>query len=225
MPEDDGEPDCRDDRDRAGNRLRIGDVERDAAIEVLRTAAGEGRITVEELDDRMELIAIARFPDDLDRVLADIVTELPSERSTIELSGAREGVTPETHAGELPGNREVLRSPWTGLTRQGRWPVKPYLRCEPAGVLLELNFLEVITDLEIIDIDVAARTGTLKLIVPDSWGVDSTGLARSPISVTTFKANETAQEGHPTIRVRGSIGSGAFIARGPNFRQRRRLRK
>lgn len=219
MPEDDRHPDHR------GQSVRIGDVERDAAIEVLRMAAGEGRVTVEELDDRMELIAVARFPADLDRVLADIVTELPSEHSGTVVSGTQDGSRMETRPGESPGNREVLRSPWTGLTKRGRWPVKPYLRCEPAGVVLELNFLDVDTDLEIIDIDVAARTGTLKLIVPDSWGVDPTGLARSPISVITFKANEFAQEGYPTIRVRGSIGSGVFIARGPGFRQRRRMKK
>lgn len=222
VSEDDRHRDHPDHRDRA---VRIGDVERDAAIEVLRTAAGEGRITVEELDDRMELVAVARFPADLDRILADIVTELPSENSGTAVSGTPDGSRMETRPGESPGSREILRSPWTGLTRRGRWPVKPYLRCEPAGVLLELNFLDVVTDLEIIDIDVAARTGTLKLIVPDSWGVDSTGLARSPIAVITFKANESAQEGYPTIRVRGSIGSGVFIARGPGFRQRRRMKK
>lgn len=219
VPEDDRHPDHR------GQSVRIGDVERDAAIEVLRMAAGEGRITVEELDDRMELIAVARFPADLDRVLADIVTELPSEQSWTVVRGTPDGLPIETRLGESPGNREILRAPWTGLTKHGRWPVKPYLRCEPAGVLLELNFLDVDTDLEVMDIDVAARTGTLKLIVPDSWGVDSTGLARSPISVITFKANESAQEGYPTIRVRGSIGSGVFIARGPNFRQRRSMKK
>lgn len=219
VPEDDRRPDCPD------HRIRIGDVERDAAIEALRTAAGEGRITVEELDDRMELVAVARFPVDLDRVLADIVTELPSELSGTVVRRTPDDSAIETRPGEAPGNREILRSPWTGLIRQGRWPVQPYLRCEPAGALLELNFLEVVSDLEIIDIDVAARTGTLKLIVPDSWGVDSTGLARSPIAVITFKANESARDGYPTIRVRGSIGSGVFIARGPSFRQRRRMKR
>lgn len=219
MPEDDRRS------DHPNHRVRIGDVERDAAIEVLRTAAGEGRITVEELEDRMELVAVARFPTDLDRVLADIATELPSEQSGTTVRGTTGGTSSEALPGESPGNREVLRSPWTGLIRHGRWPVKPYLRCEPAGVAIELNFLEVETDLEVIDIDVAARTGTLKLIVPDNWGVDFTGLARSPIAVITFKANEAAQDGHPTIRVRGSIGSGVFIARGPNFRQRRRMRR
>ncbi|HJA61959.1 MAG TPA: hypothetical protein H9788_12810 [Candidatus Brevibacterium intestinavium] len=49
-------------------------------------------------------------------------------------------------------------------------------------------------------------------------------MARSPIAVVTFKANEAAREGSPTIRVRGSVGSRVFIARGPNYRQRRRLR-
>lgn len=34
--------------------MRIGYPERDAAIETLRTAAGEGRIMLDELEERME---------------------------------------------------------------------------------------------------------------------------------------------------------------------------
>ncbi|WP_193070964.1 DUF1707 domain-containing protein [Brevibacterium sp. FME37] len=216
MPEDNGRHD---------HAVRIGDAERDAAIEVLRTAAGEGRITVEELDDRIEVVAVARFAVDLDHVLADIVTTLPSDHLGMLVRGAPDGARSEARPGESPGNREILRPRWTGLTKDGRWSVRPYLRCEPAGVLLELNFLEVVTDLEIIDIDVSARTGTLKIIIPDSWGVDSTGLVRGPIAVIRFRANESAQEGNPTIRVHGNIGSGVFIVRGPSFRQRYRMKR
>jgi hypothetical protein len=85
----------------------------------LRKTAGSGRITVEELDDRMELVAAARFPADLDRVLEDIVTELPSERAEAAGETAPGRAASETLPGESPGNREILRSPWTGLIRQG----------------------------------------------------------------------------------------------------------
>jgi len=33
---------------------RVGDLEREAAIERLRTAAGEGRLTLDELDGRLQ---------------------------------------------------------------------------------------------------------------------------------------------------------------------------
>lgn len=68
----------------------------------------------------MELVAAARFPPpDLDRVLEDIVTELPSERAEAAGETAPGRAASETLPGESPGNREILRSPWTGLIRQG----------------------------------------------------------------------------------------------------------
>lgn len=60
---------------------RIGYVERDAAVEILRTAAGAGRITLAALEERMELVVAARFPIDLDQALEGVVTELPSARA------------------------------------------------------------------------------------------------------------------------------------------------
>lgn len=214
-----------DEPDDPARTVRIGYAERDAAIEALRAAAGDGRISIEELEERMVRVESARFPIDLDEVLGDLTSDLPSDRARAAANSAQHGELARTGTGPgwSPDEREILHPSWTGLTRRGRWPVVPYLRCEPAGVLLELNFLEVITDLSLIDIDVAARTGTLKLVVPDGWGVDITELKRTKIAVITFKANETAREGHPTIRVHGNIRSGVLQARGPNFLERRNL--
>lgn len=204
--------------------MRIGYLEREAAVETFRTAAGDSRITLAELDERMELVEAARYPIDLDRALEGIVTELPSARARADAGGRPgRGGTAADDLGWSPEAREVLHAPWAGLIRRGRWPVRPYLRCEPAGVLLELNFLEVETDLTTIDIDVAARTGTMRVVVPDSWGVDISGLRRSKIAVVTFKANEAAREGFPILRIGGSIGSGVIQALGPTGQQRRRL--
>lgn len=207
--------------------LRIGYPERDAAIETLRKAAGDGRIRLDELEERIERVESSRFPIDLDEVLADITSDLPSARVRAEFEAACAGevATPRSGPGWSDEDREVLHAPWTtGLIRRGRWPVPAFLRCEPAGVLLELNFLEVNTDLKVIDLEVAARTGTLKLVVPESWGVDITDLQRRAFAVITFKANEAAEEGCPTIRVNGSIGSGVLQAVLPNRRQARMLR-
>ncbi|WP_135537680.1 hypothetical protein [Brevibacterium sp. S111] len=99
--------------------------------------------------------------------------------------------------------------------------MSPYLHCKPAGRLLELNFLDIITGLTSIDIRVSARTGTLKIVVPDSWGVDISELDRSRIAVITFKANAAPIDKHPVVRVRGNIGSGVLQALGPNRRERR----
>jgi hypothetical protein len=52
--------------------IRCSDGEREQARSRLAHAAGEGRITVEELDDRLTLVAEARFRHELDAVAADL---------------------------------------------------------------------------------------------------------------------------------------------------------
>jgi hypothetical protein len=206
--------------------IRIGYSERDAAIETLREAAGDGRITLDELEERMGRVESARFPVDLDEVLSDVTSDLPSARARAEVDGARgvDVVAGRSGVGWSAANREVLHAPWTtGLVRRGRWPVPAFLRCEPAGVLLELDFLEVSTGLKVIDIEVAARTGTLKLVVPESWGVDITELQRRAIAVVTFRANEVAEDGCPMIRVHGNLGAGVLQVLLPGRRRRRMM--
>jgi hypothetical protein len=213
-------------KDIGRNRQRIGHAEREAAYDALRDAAAAGRITLDELESRVEQVNSALYATDLAEALEEITVDLPWEHpsngpTNINEPTGTDRPGPDPAPGESADNREVLHPPWTGLIRRGRWTVAPFLRCEPAGVLLELDFLDVITELSIIDIEVSARTGTLKLIVPDSWGVDISSLNRSPIAVITFKANETPQEGSPLIRVHGKLGSGVFQARGPSRRRRR----
>ncbi|GAA0831716.1 DUF1707 domain-containing protein [Streptosporangium amethystogenes subsp. fukuiense] len=52
--------------------LRIGDAERDVAMEALREHYAEGRLTREELDERLELTLSARTGGDLAVVCADL---------------------------------------------------------------------------------------------------------------------------------------------------------
>ena len=53
-------------------RLRISDEDRHAVAEVLRHAAGEGRIDLEELDERLEAAYAAKTYGDLVPITADL---------------------------------------------------------------------------------------------------------------------------------------------------------
>src|SRR6476661_4385016 len=52
--------------------LRIGDKERNAVAELLREAAGEGRLDLDELDERLEATYSARTYADLVPLTADL---------------------------------------------------------------------------------------------------------------------------------------------------------
>ena len=54
--------------------LRVSHGDRDRAVEVLRVAAGDGRVTAEELDERLEAAVTARTHGEL----AALTTELPA---------------------------------------------------------------------------------------------------------------------------------------------------
>ena len=60
--------------------LRASDADRDAAAERLRTAAAEGRLDTDELDERLEVALRARTYGELDGVLVDLPSSLPARR-------------------------------------------------------------------------------------------------------------------------------------------------
>jgi hypothetical protein len=60
--------------------LRASDRDRERAVEALRDAAGEGRLTLDELDERVSLAYAARTRGDLLELLDDVL--VPAERET-----------------------------------------------------------------------------------------------------------------------------------------------
>jgi Domain of unknown function (DUF1707) len=63
--------------------LRVSDAERERAVERLRSAAGEGRLATEELEERISGALNARTHGDLERLLSDLPgPRLPAPRQT-----------------------------------------------------------------------------------------------------------------------------------------------
>lgn len=52
--------------------MRASDADRDLAVDILRVATGEGRLTVAELDERLETALTARSINDLVALTADL---------------------------------------------------------------------------------------------------------------------------------------------------------
>jgi DUF1707 SHOCT-like domain len=58
--------------------LRVSDAERDEVATLLRDAAAEGRLTPDELDERVEKALSARTGTDLDTLLTDLPRKRPA---------------------------------------------------------------------------------------------------------------------------------------------------
>jgi hypothetical protein len=84
-----------------GGRLRAGDREREEVVERLREAHVEGRLTLEELEERVDLGYRATYVDELPALVADL---------------------PRPAAPATPGTRSAPSGPW----RSGPWPRGPW---------------------------------------------------------------------------------------------------
>ncbi|UBU19181.1 DUF1707 SHOCT-like domain-containing protein [Nonomuraea gerenzanensis] len=84
----------------AGRGVRVGDAERDAVAAALREHYAQGRLSGQDLDERLAAVLTARYADDLYRVTAD----LPG-------SGAPGGGVPGFAAGGRKRRHDRL-APW-----------------------------------------------------------------------------------------------------------------
>ena len=69
------------------NEVLASDAEREAAVERLRSGAGEGRLEHEELERRVHAAYTARTRSDLDAVTADLPPPLPAPRPRFDVDG------------------------------------------------------------------------------------------------------------------------------------------
>ncbi|WP_029090423.1 DUF1707 SHOCT-like domain-containing protein [Brevibacterium album] len=227
------------DPESSARRLRIGHAERDAVIETLREAAGDGRLTVEELTERMELAAAARTYADLDPLVEDLPVPRPSAAvegaAGLGAAAASGAVVPAGGGAPLVPARQgepgwephrplVLKGGWDTEYRRGNWRVPPYLRVESGMGTVELNFLEVALVPQEISLEVSGDMGTLVIVVPEGWGADTNEVAKSWGSVTN-KVGDLPSHGGSLIRVSGKMGMGSLTIRHANWFDRRRLER
>jgi len=59
-------------RGRPGRKVRVGDAEREAVAAALREHYAQGRLTGDDLDERLAAVFTARYADDLRRITDDL---------------------------------------------------------------------------------------------------------------------------------------------------------
>ncbi|WP_110239503.1 DUF1707 SHOCT-like domain-containing protein [Nocardioides gilvus] len=105
------------------SQLRISDQDRHKVADMLRDAAGEGRIDLEELDERLEAAYAAKVYADL----VPLTMDLPNSNLPAPMIGPGP-VTRQAHAGSAPAGMP-LSSPassvavLSGVDRRGPWLV------------------------------------------------------------------------------------------------------
>ena len=91
--------------------LRVSDADREQVAETLRHAAGEGRLTMDELDERLSAAYAAKTFSDLAPLTSDL-PGVPGQRAAAPASGGRIGGTATSH---------VAIAVMGGFARKGPW--------------------------------------------------------------------------------------------------------
>jgi hypothetical protein len=129
--------------------LRASHDDRDRVVELLRVAAGDGRLTLEELDERVGAAMAARTHGEL----RALVSDLPAVPGS--LAGA---------PGETP--KDVVRVVCHSGTarRDGRWMVPRRMEVVVSGGSVTLDFTAAVVSWPSLRIDAEVRGASLTLV-------------------------------------------------------------
>ena len=202
----------------SSNSIRVGHRERDAVAAVLQEAAADGRLSLEELDERLDIALRAKTYADLDPLVADLSVDLPSRPAVGPSVPAIQGPPPPGYSREDPLR---LEGGVSSETRTGVWTLPPFVRINQGVGSVKLDCLLAEPMAPVIEIEVTGGAGSVRLILPDGWGVDADRLAKAWGSLSV-KVPRVASPGLPLLVFYGSIGMGSFKVRPPSPRELRR---
>lgn len=198
------------------SRLRISDAERHQVAEILRQAAGEGRLDFEELDERLEATYAAKTYADL----VPITLDLPTQGGLVARPAAAPTPVPQPvpHAGPLvvPGQGSTTHlAIMSSLDRRGYWVVPRQMNVLAlmGGAHLDLRAARFAA--QHVTLNVTALMGGADIIVPPHVHVVMDGIGiMGGYAGPSGKVPEELTPDSPTVRIRGvAIWGGVNVVR------------
>ncbi|MEA5154556.1 DUF1707 domain-containing protein [Raineyella sp.] len=213
------------------NDMRVGDTERDQVVDLLQHAVGDGRLTIAEGRERLELAVAARTFADLDPLVADLTPVLPSMAQDVAgLHPANRPLDQVAVPGEsqLPGWRPddplVISAPFDDDRRVGEWSLPPYVKVTTGLGNATLVCLEATAETRVIRIEVSGGAGNIRLIVPEGWAVRADRVSKG-LGGVRLKVPDRPAHGAPLLEVTGTLTLGSLVARPANIVDRWLLRR
>jgi Domain of unknown function (DUF1707) len=197
--------------------LRASDAERERATELLREAMTSGRLSVDELDDRVRLVLGARTRAELERLVEDVLVPLDDHHP---IGAAPSVARPSVVRGET-GTRRILAI-LGGSKRTGRWRLAA--SCSVLNVLggSELDLTEVELTEDNVELRVVSVLGGAEITFPVGMNVEVSEVAilgGNEIEI----ADAEPDPGGPVVHLRViSILGGAEVRRGPKLTRKQR---
>jgi hypothetical protein len=172
-------------------------------VEMLRVAAGDGRLSADELDERVESALTARTYGQLSALVAD-------------LPGAKSG----TAAAAKP--KDVLRIDRYGANarRDGRWTVPQRVEVNVTGGNVTLDFTEAVITLPVLQVTASVMGGNLTLITRAGIVVDTDDVALMGGNLKAREHPDDRGEVLLRVEVSGQVTGGSIIVRPPRLPRR-----
>ncbi|MFC9615540.1 DUF1707 domain-containing protein [Streptomyces sp. NPDC056938] len=175
--------------------LRASHEERDQAVERLTVAAGDGRLTADELDERLEAALTARTHGELAALLEDLPDTGPVWAAGV--------------AAAAPKDVSRIVVDGASAKRDGDWVVPRRLEIESKSGSVVLDFTQAVIAVPTLEIEVAVRSGSVTLLVPPDDVAVRNGSVR----------HQTRPEPATPVRLRiqmtGEVHGGSIAIRPP----------
>jgi hypothetical protein len=189
-------------------RLRAADTDRDHAADLLRQAAAEGRITFDELDERVsQAYAAKTFAD-----LAALTSDLPGPGVSAPTPAQPRYQPPAVPAGTpAPSLSLAIMS---GTRRAGRWVVPPTYTAVAIMGGVELDLRHATFSAPEVTIRAFSLMGGVDITVPEDMAVDVSGIGF--MGGFGHQASGPGAPGAPRLRVVGfAMMGGVDVKRRP----------
>ena len=189
-------------------QMRAADTDREHTVEVLRRAAAEGRITFEELDDRISQAYAAKTFADLDAVTSD----LPGPGVKAPAPATPRYQPPDVPAG-TPGT-SVSLAIMSGTKRAGPWLVPPDYTAVAIMGGVELDLRDARFTADEVTIRAFCLMGGVSITVSEDIAVDVSGIGI--MGGFDHRASGPGAPGAPRLRVVGfALMGGVDVQRKP----------
>ncbi|AXB46991.1 DUF1707 SHOCT-like domain-containing protein [Amycolatopsis albispora] len=153
--------------------MRVSDADRERVAQILHQAMSEGRITVEELEERLSTVYAAKTAADLRPVTIDLPVE--GNPAAVVQTPSRAVSSPHNLVGGRPGSASSV-AVMSGTERKGSWVIPATHNSFAFWGGVEINLMHARFAEQHTTINAVAIMAGIDIVVPDDIILDVTGI-------------------------------------------------
>jgi hypothetical protein len=194
--------------------MRASDADRDRVLDALRAAMGEGRLTADEFEERVQAVLSARTFGELATFTADLPPGPDRYVPAVPIPPVP--VPPAVTPAAPPGPEEIRIAQRGGsVSRTGHWTVPRRIDLRPSWCDVTLDFTDAVLTHDMLLIDMRMRGGTLTLVAGPGVVVNADDLIVRYTEVEMRPSAEPGAKVELRVRLAGRMRYGRIEVRRP----------